>query len=64
MKIKISITKIRNSLHDHPLLRKGGVHDKAEKTKRRSDKQKLKNEWRSLMTFLNSIIKEPHLYQI
>ncbi len=64
MKIKISITKVRNPLHDHPLLRKGGVHDKSKKTKRRCEKQKLRNEWRSLMTFLISIIKEPHLKQI
>lgn len=35
----------RNLLHDHPLLRKGGVHEKSDKTKRRIEKQKLKKEW-------------------
>ena len=63
MKIKISIKKPRNPLHENPLMRKGGVHEKSKKTKRRIEKQNLKNEWSSLMIFLNSVIKEFHLIQ-
>jgi len=37
--------KIRNPLHDHPLMKKGGVHEKSKKTKRRTEKQQLKKEW-------------------
>jgi len=40
--------RMRNPLHDHPLMRKGGVHDKTHKQKRRADNQKLKKEWCSL----------------
>ena len=35
----------RNLLHDHPLLRKGGVHEKTNKAKRKSERQSLKREW-------------------
>jgi hypothetical protein len=31
----------RNLLHNHPLLRKGGVHEKSNKAKRRNDRQAL-----------------------
>jgi hypothetical protein len=63
MKIKISIKKVRNPLHANPLMRKGGVHEKSKKTKRRIEKQKLKSEWGSLIVLLlvslkNSILKE------
>ncbi len=61
MKIKITINKPRNPTHNNPLMRKGGVHEKSRKTKRRIEKQKLKNEWGSLILFLNSVIKEFHL---
>ena len=61
MKIKISIKKPRNPNHDNPLMRKGGVHEKSKKSKRRLEKQNLKNEWSSLIVFLNSVIKEFHL---
>ena len=37
--------KLRNTLHDHPLLQKGGVHQKPEKAVRRQEKIKLKKEW-------------------
>jgi len=62
MKIKITILKQRNLLHNHPLMRKGGVHEKSKKTKRRLDKQKLRDEWGSLMIFTKSVIKEFHLH--
>ncbi len=58
MKIKIKITKVRNPLYAHPLLKKGGVHDKSRKVNRQGDKQKLKIEWGSLIVLLISIIKE------
>jgi len=44
--------RTRNMLHDHPLLRKGGVHQKTNKVKRRGDKQKLKQDWCPLITFI------------
>ncbi len=37
--------KTRNLLHNHPLLRKGGMHEKSRKAKRRSDKQALRKAW-------------------
>ena len=44
--------KFRNPFYDHPLMKKGGVHEKPEKTKRHAMKQKLrldvnlkKSEW-------------------
>lgn len=46
MKIKVTSTRLRNPFHDHPLMKKGGVHEKSDKTKRRIEKQKLKmKEW-------------------
>ena len=38
----------RNFLHNHPLLRKGGVHEKSTKAIRQQEKQKLKKLWRYL----------------
>jgi len=61
MKIKIQILKPRNPLHDNPLMRKGGVHEKSKKSLRRVGKQKLKNEWGSLIIFKFSIIKKFYL---
>ena len=58
MKIKITIPKPRNPLHNNPLMRKGGVHEKTKKTNRRIEKQKLKNEWGSLRILLSSVFKE------
>ncbi len=37
--------KPRNLLHNHPLLRKGGVHQKTRKAQRRGDKQALRKTW-------------------
>ena len=37
--------KPRNPLHNHPLMKKGGVHDKTNKAKRKKLKQRLKKEW-------------------
>lgn len=42
--------KPRNPFHDHPLMRKGGTHEKTNKAKRKGEKQALRKEWRSLLT--------------
>ena len=40
-----STGKPRNTLHNHPLLHKGGVHEKTHKAKRHNDKQALRKAW-------------------
>ena len=42
-------SKSRNPFHDHPLMRKGGIHEKTNKQKRKGVKQKWKKEWCSLI---------------
>jgi hypothetical protein len=42
MKTKRSRVSRYNPYHDHPLLKKGGVHQKSNKAKRNADKQALK----------------------
>ena len=44
-KLPTKLTRQRNLLHDHPLLSKGGIHCKSNKSKRRMDKIKMKKEW-------------------
>lgn len=51
MKTDKQIIKPRNPFHDHPLMRKGGVHEKTNKAKRKGEKQKLKKEWCPLIAF-------------
>ena len=51
MALNIRRSKMRNPLHDHPMMRKGGVHEKPYKAKRKDEKQRLKKEWCSLMIF-------------
>lgn len=54
MKIKVAATRLRNPFHAHPLMKKGGVHEKSDKTKRRIEKQKLKNgEWYEQSVYQN-----------
>ena len=54
MKIKVASTRLRNPFHDHPLMNKGGVHEKSDKAKRRIDKQNLKNgEWYEQSVYKN-----------
>jgi hypothetical protein len=45
--MKNNDTKIkrRNQLHDHPLMRKGGVHQKSNKALRRAARQALQCKW-------------------
>ncbi|MCK4865669.1 MAG: hypothetical protein KAT06_09625 [Gammaproteobacteria bacterium] len=46
MKIKAKRLKERNPLFNHPLMRKGGIHEKSKREKRHIAKQQLKNgEW-------------------
>ena len=52
-------SKARNPFHDHPLMRKGGVHEKPNKTKRANEKQKLKREWCSLITLIQCYLTTP-----
>ncbi|MCU7843233.1 MAG: hypothetical protein KZQ93_05270 [Candidatus Thiodiazotropha sp. (ex Monitilora ramsayi)] len=51
--------KPRNLLHNHPLLRKGGVHEKTQKAKRRKEKQALRKGWFSLSAYC--VLRESHL---
>ena len=51
--------KQRNIFHNHPLLFKGGVHEKTNKQKRKGAKQKWKKEWCSLIV-VTTVIKERH----
>ena len=44
-KLPTTLTRQRNLLHNHPLLSKGGVHQKNNKSKRRLERVKLKKEW-------------------
>jgi len=37
--------KSRNLLHNHPLMKKGGVHEKTKKSKRHQDRVQLRKEW-------------------
>ena len=48
--------RLRNLLHDHPLMRKGGVHEKSNKAKRKQERQKFKKEWCCLMLFAKVIL--------
>lgn len=53
MKIKIKRPTQRNPFHNHPLMKKCGVHEKSEKSKRRVLKQQLKKgEWYDQSVFL------------
>lgn len=51
MKIHKYKSRQRNPLHNHPLMRKGGLHEKTTKAKRKSLTQKLKKEWCYLIAF-------------
>lgn len=57
MKIQKQSGRLRNPLYDHPLMRKGGVHEKTNKTKRKGEKQKLRKAWCSLMALLSVVSK-------
>lgn len=50
MKIVKQKRVVRNPLHDHPLMKRGGVHEKTKKAQRQQDKVQLKKLWRYLKT--------------
>lgn len=54
MKTKLKKLKTRNPLHGHPLLRKGGVHEKTAKALRKKDKQQRNKEWFALILIFTS----------
>ena len=54
MKTRLKKMKARNPLYGHPLLKKGGVHEKSKKTLRRNARQQLIKEWFVLMQILPS----------
>jgi hypothetical protein len=60
MKTKLKKLKVRNPLHAHPLLQKGGVHEKPKKTQRRNAKQQLRKEWFALIQILTSHMNADH----
>ncbi len=41
MKKREQKIKPRNPFYDHPLMKKGGVHEKTNKAKRKGEKQKI-----------------------
>ncbi len=60
---KTKITKLsrRNPMHDHPLLCKGGIHQKTHKSKRCLDKIRIKKEWLALNIFSKVYLGESFL---
>lgn len=55
-KSKRRTIKPRNTLHDHPLLRKCDVHEKTHKQKRGNEKVKVKREYFDQSRFKESIL--------
>ena len=53
---------MRNTLHDHPLMKRGGVHEKSVKAQRQQEKMQLKKLWRYLKVnvflFLNNVTQK------
>jgi len=58
MTMKKRKSNVRNPFYNHPLMRKGDVHEKSNKAKRKSEKQKFQKEWCCLsvmkQVFLNN----------
>ena len=54
----------RNPLHNHPLLFKGGVHCKTNKSRRREERVMLKKEWLSQNIFSPVYFGEAFLIEI
>ena len=51
----------RNPMHNHPLLRKGGIHKKTNKTLRSKEKIMIKKEWLPQSIFLTVYFGESFL---
>lgn len=58
MNTKFEPGKPRNPLHNHPLMRKGGVHKQSQKALRHQEKQKLKKEWGYLIALITGAINQ------
>lgn len=52
--------KARNLLHNHPMMKKGGVHQKSNKAQRKKEKQALRKAWFSPSTVLAAVFGEDH----
>jgi hypothetical protein len=63
MKRSIKNARMRNPLHNHPLLRKGGEHRKTNKVLRQQTRQSLRRGWHSLMTVWMTVIRKCHSTQ-
>jgi len=55
---KIKVVSRRNPLHNHPLLGKGGTHNKSNKAKRRKETMAIKKEWLPQNLFLQVFFDE------
>jgi len=44
-KKRVSLSPPRNYLFNHPLMKKGAVHQKSNKVKRQAEKTQLRKEW-------------------
>ncbi len=63
-KRKQNIVIFRNPLHNHPLLRKGTVHEKSNKAKRRKEKMNLRRECSSLIELVVTLFEKVIHYWI
>ena len=63
-KFPTKLTRQSNLLHDHPLLSKGGIHCKSNKSKRRMDKTKMKNEWVPQNIFFTVYFGDSFLFKL
>lgn len=64
IKLPIKVTRQRNLLHDHPLLSKGSVHQKSNKSKRRLEKMRMKKEWLPQNVFYRVFFGESFLVKV
>lgn len=60
MKRQEKLNRWRNPLFNHPLMTKGGAHEKTKKAQRRQARQQLRKEWGVLMALLASAIRRHH----
>lgn len=57
---RMQTARMRNPLHDHPLLKKGGKHQKSHKALRQQARQALRQGWRSLMAVMITVMRQRH----
>ncbi len=50
--------KARNLLHNHPMMKKGGVHQKSNKAQRKKEKTALRKAWFSPSAALSAVFGE------